>query len=118
MFSMKNNKETITQKVYDLLKNTIPVLNRFPRNQKFVLGDRIQNQLSELLELYINAYFQSKNHKVPLLNQANIKLEILRHYFRLAYDLGLYKSTIYQSFAEKLHEIGRMTGGWLKSLDK
>jgi len=85
---MKNNKETITQKVYDLLKNTIPV------------------------------FFQSKNQKIPLLNQANIKLEILRHYFRLAYDLGLYNSNRYQFFAEKLHEIGRMTGGWLKSLTK
>jgi len=101
-----------------LLKNTIPVLNKFPRSQKFVLGDRIQNQLSELLEIYIEAYYLSKHQKIPLLKQANIKLEILRHYFRLAYDLGLYKSTIYQSFAEKLHEIGKMTGGWLKSLEK
>ena len=101
-----------------MLKNTIPILNKFPRNQKYVLGDRIQNQLSELLELYIKAYYLPKTQKIPLLKQANIQLEIIRHFFRLAYDLGLYPSTKYQFFAEKLHEIGRMTGGWLKSLEK
>ncbi len=111
-------KETIIQKVYDLLKNTIPILNKFPRSQKFSLGDRIQNQLSDLLELYIKAYYASSSDKKNLLEQANTQLEIIRHYFRLAYDLGLYHSRKYHFFAEQLHEIGRMTGGWLKSLSK
>ena len=116
--AMKENKETIIQKMYEFLKNTIPVLNKFPRSQKFTLGDRIQNQLSDLLELYIQAYYASASGKKPLLHQANIQLEIIRHYFRLAYELGLYHSNRYQDFAERLHEIGRMTGGWLKSLEK
>lgn len=110
------SNETILQKAYDVLKNAIPVLNKFPRNQKFVLGDRIQNQLSDLLELYINAYYSPASQKKTLLQEANIKLEILRHYFRLGYDLGLYSSLTYEEFARQLNEIGKMTGGWLKSL--
>ncbi|MBK8565779.1 MAG: four helix bundle protein [Saprospiraceae bacterium] len=43
-------------------------------------------------------------------------LEILRHYFRLCYDLGLYNSLRYKDFAERLDEIGRMVGGWLRWL--
>lgn len=35
-------KDIITQKVYDLLKFTILTLNKFPKSQKFTLGDRIQ----------------------------------------------------------------------------
>ena len=108
--------EPILQKVYILLKDTIPVLNKFPRSQKFTLGDRIQNQLSDLLELYIRAYYQPAAEKRSILKQANISLEILRHYFRLGYDLGLYSSTKYRHFASRLNEIGRMTGGWIKSL--
>ncbi len=46
----------------------------------------------------------------------NIRLEILRQYFRLCYDLRLYNSLKYKDFAERLDEIGHMTGGWLKSL--
>lgn len=115
---MTTNQESIIQKVYDLLKHTIPVLNRFPRNQKFTLADRIQQRLTDLLELYIRAYFAHRREKSQKLKQANVELEILRHYFRLAHDLGLYPSSQYQRFAESLHEIGRMTGGWIKSLEK
>lgn len=111
-------KETIVQKVYDLLKYAVPVLNKFPKNQKYLLADRIQNQLSDLLEIYIKAYYTSAPQKRTLLEEANIKLEVLRHYFRLSYDLGIYASTKYKDFAERLNEIGRMTGGWIKSLEK
>ncbi len=64
------SKETIIQKVYELLKFTIPVLNKYPRNQKFTLADRIQNQLSDLLELYIEAYYISGREKKRLLFKA------------------------------------------------
>lgn len=111
-------KETIIQKMYDLLKFTIPILNKFPRSQKFTLADRIQNQLSDLLDLYIEAYYLPSPQKKLLLAKANISLEKLRHYCRLCYDLGIFNSTKYQELAERLQEIGRMTGGWLKSLDK
>ncbi|MEZ5038677.1 MAG: diversity-generating retroelement protein Avd [Saprospiraceae bacterium] len=104
------------QKAYDLLKFTIPVLNKYPRNQKFTLADRIQDQLSGLLELYIEAYYSSAAKKRPLLFKANIELEKLRHYFRLSYELGLFHSNKYEAFALRLNEIGQMTGGWLKSL--
>lgn len=112
------SKETIIQKVYELLKFTIPVLNKFPRNQKFTLADRIQNQLSDLLELYIEAYYIPGREKKRLLFKANIDLEKLRHYFRLSYELGLFPSTKYEEFAIRLNEIGKMTGGWLKALPK
>ncbi|MEN0005606.1 MAG: diversity-generating retroelement protein Avd [Bacteroidota bacterium] len=114
---MSKKQNTIAQKVYTMLLHTIPVLNRFPRNQKFTLGDRIQHQLSDLLELYVHAYYAPKAEKKALLVQANIQLEITRHYFRLGYDLGLYALAQYQYFAKALHEIGSMTGGWIKSIE-
>jgi hypothetical protein len=113
---MTTSNETIVRKAYDLLLHTIPVLNKFPRNQRFALADRIQGGLTELLEALVRAYYSPLAMKKDLLLQVNIQLEILRHYFRLCYDLGLYSSLKYQEFAERLDEIGRMNGGWLKSL--
>lgn len=78
----------------------------------------MQNQLSDLLELYIEAFYAPPDQKRILLPKANIALEKLRYFFRLGYDLGLYNSLRYQEFAERLQEIGKMTGGWIKSLDK
>jgi len=43
-------KETIVTKMYDLVKYLMIVVNRFPRDHKFTLGDRIAQLLLELLE--------------------------------------------------------------------
>ncbi len=40
----------IIQKTYDLIKWYIPILTRLPRIHKFTLGDRMTNQLYDLLE--------------------------------------------------------------------
>lgn len=59
--------DSILQKTYFALKELIPLLDRLPKNQKFTLGDRIQNQLSDILELLIEAYYASKSEKPALL---------------------------------------------------
>jgi hypothetical protein len=38
----------IIQKTYDLIKWYIPILNRLPRDHKFMLGDRMINELYNL----------------------------------------------------------------------
>ena len=94
------SKESIISKAYDLLKHSIPLLNKFPRDFKFTLGDRIQHMQTDLLELLIEAYYQPPAHKRDTLDRVNILLEKLRHFYRLGYDLGLYTSLRYQDFAE------------------
>ena len=37
--------DNILTKLHDLLVHLIPQLNRFPRDQKFVLGDRIETKV-------------------------------------------------------------------------
>ncbi len=113
---MEISKDTIAAKAYDLLKYALPILEGLPRSQKFTLGDRIQNHLSDLLEAIISAYYLPAQEKRPLLLQANLRLEILRYYFRLGYERGYYNSLRYKDFAERIDEIGRMIGGWIKSL--
>lgn len=43
----------IIQKAYDLIKWYVPLLNRLPRDHKFMLGDRITSRRYELLERLI-----------------------------------------------------------------
>ncbi len=109
-------KNTILILAYDFLKMMIEVFKQFPRNQKFLLADRMQNHISDLLELLIEAYYSSGSDKKSKLMTVNIQLEKLRYYVRLCYELGFYNSTKYGMISEKIQEIGRMNGGWLKSL--
>ena len=42
---MAKQELPIIQKTYDLILWYVPRLNKFPKNQKFVLGDRVQDPL-------------------------------------------------------------------------
>ena len=109
-------KNTILVQTYEFLKMMIGVLGHFPHNQKSLLADRMQNMISDVLELFIEAYYGSGSDKKNKLRQVNVKLEKLRYYTRLCYELGFYNSTKYRTIMENIQEIGRMNGGWLKSM--
>lgn len=103
-------------KTFTLLKDLVPILARFPRQQRFLLGDRIQNTATDVLEICIEAYYSPAEEKLARLRRANIQLEKLRYFFRLCFELGYYNSLKYQDLARKVDEIGSMIGGWIKSL--
>ena len=109
-------QNTILVQTYELLKYLIGVLKHFPREQKFLIGDRVQGLVSDILELFIEAFYSSGKAKKEKLVQANILLEKLRYYIRLAYELGYYNSKRYGQIMDKIQHIGRMNGGWIKSL--
>lgn len=111
---MKNNDELIIiTKAYDLILWSCHHTSKFPRNHRFVLGDRIERNLYGLLETLIRAKY-SKNRR-GLLEDANMDLEILRFQMRLAKDLQCLKVESYAFAARSIDEIGRMVGGWLRS---
>lgn len=110
------NSDSILVKVFDYWKVLVPVLSKFPKQYKFNLGERMQNFASDLMEILVEAYYSPKDRKKELLAKANIKIETLRRYIRLAYEMGLYSSSTFGRLAGALDEVGRMTGGWLKKL--
>ena len=103
----------VLTKLHDLLLYLVPQLNKFPRDQKFVLGDRIETKMLEVQEHCLRAYYSrdKRNH----LLEANLPLEVTRHLIRLAHGLRLVSNHTYGVLAEKVDEVGRMIGGWLKT---
>ena len=106
----------ILQKTYDLLRWLIPHLNKMPRNQKFLLGDRMENALLDLLGLLIEASMEKR--KLPFLRKASAELEKFRFLVRLFGDLHVLGSRRHAYLAERLGEIGRMLGGWIKEREE
>jgi hypothetical protein len=106
--------DNILTKLHDLLVHLIPQLNRFPRDQKFVLGDRIETKVLDVQESCLRAYY-SRDKRAHLL-EANLQLEVTRHLVRLAHSLRLFSTHTYGVLAAKVDEVGRMIGGWLKAI--
>jgi hypothetical protein len=100
------------EKMHQFLVWMVPTVERFPRNQKFLLGDRIQSVALDVLERLIEATY-SKQPKTAL-QSANLGVEKLRHLFRLATELKHLDMRRYEHSARSLDEVGRLVGGWLK----
>ena len=99
-------------RTYDLLLWIIPVLGRFPKSQRFLLGERIENLLLDTMELIIKAVYT--RNKTALLQDANLKIELSRHLVRLAKDLRYLSIKKYEYISRSLNDIGAEIGGWLK----
>lgn len=91
----------------------IPTVEKFPRSQKFMLGDRIQITSVDLLERLIEATYSRQRQEC--LAQANLGVEKLRVFCRLATDLKHLDLRRYEYAARSLDEIGRLIGGWQKA---
>ena len=106
------NELAVITKTYDLILWSCNHTGRFPRNHRFVLGERIERNLYDLLETLIQAKYSKQ--PLTLLQDANLGLEILRFQFRLAKDLKCLQATSYAFSAKAADEIGRLVGGWMK----
>lgn len=104
---------TVITKTYDLILWSCNHTSKFPRNHRFVLGERIERNLYDLLEILIRAKYTKQ--RTDLLETANLVLEILRFQMRLAKDLQCLKVDSYGFAAKGIDEIGKLVGGWLKS---
>ena len=110
---MKRGEELVViTKTYDLILWSCNHTRKFPRNHRFVLGERIERQFYDLLETLIEAKYSRQRQE--LLQNANLKLEILRFQLRLAKDLECFKASSYQFASKGVDEIGRLVGGWLQ----
>ena len=73
---------------HELLLWMIPQLDKFPRSRRFTLGERIESGLLDVLEaLTAAAYGQDKR---GWLDQANRRINFVRHLWRLAFELRRY----------------------------
>lgn len=107
------NQSPIFSKTYDLLLWLVPATAKFPREQRFVLAQALQQDAFNFQGLLMEAVHSGQAlHK---LNAADAELDKLRTRLRLARDLKLISVHQYQHVAAMLTEIGKLLGGWKKT---
>jgi len=100
----------------DLTGWTLDRTATLPRSHRFTFGERVDRLTLDCLELVIEAIYTSPDKKAAPLRRANLNLEKLRVFWRLIHERRWISAQQLLFVAQKLDEIGRMIGGWLKSL--
>ena len=113
--SVENLK--IKLKMEDTIKYGYIALKQFPKSEKFSLAADIKKTMFSLLEQIIRAN-RSRENKGPMLYDIDTSLEVLRTQVRLAMELEFLPFAKYEAWSSHTTELGKMLGGWIKSLKK
>jgi four helix bundle protein len=105
----------VFQKTYELYKFFYQLVAHFPKKDRYSIGQKIENGMLGLIEDIVTASQLSKSEKVPTLQGASIKLDVLKVLIRCCKDLKIIDNKNYLLLESKLQEIGRMLGGWIKA---
>lgn len=104
----------ITVKLFVLYEETHKIIFKFPKHEKYSLGEKIENSILESIELSILASTASKFDKERTLLKVNCKVELLKILFRIVLNCGIIDTKKYLEQEALLQEIGKMTQGWIK----
>lgn len=106
----------VIKTLYDLYVLTHNLVSKFPKHERYSLGEKLENTIFEAIEYIVFGNGQQKNFKDAYILKANTKIELLKLYYRLAFDMNIIDGKSYLKAQEFLQEIGKMLGGWLKYL--
>ena len=100
--------------MYDFYKELNSTLVKFPKSQRYSLGQKIDKLAIEIFELVITASNRPGAEKLLFLEKASVKLDVLKLLLRLAKENHSLADKNYLRLELLLQEIGKMLGGWLK----
>lgn len=106
----------ILKKLYVLYKDLHSFRAQISRQDRHTIWERCENLSLEILELALLASQRPKTTKLSALETASVKLNVLRFLVRLAKETLVIDTKKYLALETAIDEIGRMLGGWIKSV--
>ena len=106
----------IFKKSYDLYKTFHEYRRVVPKQDRFTIFEKGESAILEVIECIMQASSESKKEKLPTLERASIKLNMPRVFIRLMKDVKTIDGKKYMNLESVVDEIGRMLGGWIRSI--
>jgi len=112
----RNTDIPIIKNLYELYKIFYGYSALFPKKDKYTLGANCERHIIATLELLLEASCARGEEKLRLIKMANVKFDTLKLFIRLLKDLNIIDSKKYFELQKRIQEIGKMLGGWQRSL--
>ena len=107
---------SLIQKLVQIYKLWHGFLALFPKSSRYTLGAKIDSLFLEVIELIIKASYSDRVEKLISLSNGSLKLDLLKFFLQVAWDIKSLDNKKYILLSEKLDEIGKMLGGWIRSI--
>ncbi len=103
-------------KISDTYKVWYSYAPHIPRQTRYSLGEKINLLFLELMELILLAAYAAREQKAPIIQKASLKVDTLKYFVQLAWELKILDNKRFAALGEPLAEVGKMIGGWKKQL--
>ena len=107
---------SIIQKFVETYKLWDEFKNHFPKKSRYTLGAKIDTLFIDTIELLFIASYLGKEQKLPYLQKAGGKLDLLKFFLQIAWELKAIDNNKYIILSRQLDEIGKMIGGWIRGI--
>jgi hypothetical protein len=113
---MDNFDIPIFKKTCELYKAFYLYRNNINKQDRYALWQKCESIILDVLENLLWASQLTKIEKLPILEKTSLKLNLLRVLLRLCKEVKVIDNKKYIEWQEIIDEIGRMLGGWIKSV--
>jgi hypothetical protein len=91
---------------------------KLPKPLRYSIGLKIDTLFIDLIEFLSIAEFLQKTEKLSYLKKSIMKVDVLKVFMHIAWQMNLLELKQYAEVSEKLHSIGGMIGGWYGKIEK
>jgi len=88
-----------------------------PKHARYTVWQRCEHACLDTLQSLVLVSYLPQNARRERVLLASSSVDLLRIFIRLAHDTKIIEKKWYATIQEQIDEIGRMLGGWLKSLE-
>jgi|SRR5215216_5170368 len=106
----------IFTRTYDFVSWILPLAEKFPKSQRFVVTSRMQSAVLNFQELLIEANTVRGAKRAEKLRAADAELLKTRLYLRLCQKWEWMTSGQYKHASSMVAELGHLLGGWIKTV--
>lgn len=115
--NFSNEKDfMLYHEVYNLYLGLFPILNKFPRSEKFTLRQKIEDTFLDLLLSIENYQKQKKDNKSTQVKRMSYLFDKGKLLIRISRDLNLISQNNYLALLPRFDIIGKLIGGMLRKL--
>lgn len=111
------NNVSILERIKGAYLMWLNIVPHMPKHNRYTIGERIENKFLDLLELTHTTYFSNREIKINNIPKCILLSDTLKFLVSVAWTSKLISHKQCEEIALKLDEIGKMLGGWLKSLN-
>ena len=105
-------KTPIFVKTHDFVVWLFQRTARFPKHYRHSLTLKLENTCLDFLRVLHRANASRARARQDALDRADVELNVIRAFLRVALDLGLWSARTWEHAVRLADELGRLIGGW------